>query len=130
MNLMKKRLTKKAKRIASVFGALLVGGIGVLGFAADAEACTTAFVTRGASADGCAYVTHSNDAFSSDPNIVYVPAKDHAPGSMRQVYPAAIAWDDLPEYACFSNPRLVAPERADAYAWPGKERTKPLGEIP
>ncbi len=131
MSKIKNRMTKKAGRIASVFGALLIGGIVLPGFATNAaEACTTAIVTRGASADGSAYVTHSNDAFSSDPNIVYVPAKDHAPGSMRKVYPSAIAWDDLPEYACFSNPRLVAPERADAYAWPGKERTKPLGEIP
>ncbi|MBO4852321.1 MAG: hypothetical protein J5477_01665, partial [Schwartzia sp.] len=105
--------------------------VGVLFAAAPcAEACTTAIVTRGASADGSAYVTHSNDAFESDPNIVYVPAKDHAPGSMRKVYPAAIAWDDLPEYNCFSNPRLVAPERAAAYDYPDKQKTKPLGEIP
>ena len=63
-----------------------------------AEACTTTIVTKGASADGVTYVTHSNDAFSSDPSIVYVPAKDHPEGSMRAVYPCAIAWDELPEY--------------------------------
>ena len=96
----------------------------------SAEACTTTIVTRGASADGVTYVTHSNDAFSSDPNIVYVPAKDHAAGEMRKVYPAAIAWDELPEYNCFNYPRLVAPERAEAYNVPGGKRTKPLGEIP
>ena len=66
--------------------------------ASNAEACTTTIVTKGASADGSAYVTHSNDSFSSDPSIVYVPAKDHPAGAMRKVYPSAIAWDDLPEY--------------------------------
>ncbi len=95
-----------------------------------AEACTTAIVTKGASADGSAYVTHSNDDFASDPSIVYVPAKDHAAGEKRKVYPAAIAWDELPEYNCFNYPRLVAPERAEAYKYPGKKQTKPLGEIP
>ena len=98
--------------------------------ASCAEACTTTIVTKGASAEGVVYVTHSNDAFSSDPNIVYVPAKDHPEGSMRAVYPCAIAWDELPEYECYENPRLVAPERADAYDYPWKKRTKPLGEIP
>ena len=95
-----------------------------------AEACTTTIVTKGASADGSAYVTHSNDSFSSDPSIVYVPAKDHPAGSMRKVYPSAIAWDDYPEYNCVSNPRLVAPERAPGYDFPGLKPTKPLGEIP
>ena len=54
MNTLNKRMTKTAKRIASAFGALLVGGIGLLGFAADAEACTTTIVPRGASAAGSA----------------------------------------------------------------------------
>ena len=98
--------------------------------ASSAEACTTTIVTKGASADGSAYVTHSNDTYSSDPSIVYVPAKDHPAGTMRKVYPSAVAWGDLPEYECRSNPRLVAPERAAAYACPGMKQTKPLGEIP
>ena len=110
---------------------LIPAAIGVFCAAAPcAEACTTTIVTKGASADGVGCVTHSNDAFSSDPNIVYVPAKDHPEGSMRAVYPCAIAWDELPEYDCYENPRLVAPERADAYDYPGKKRTKPLGAIP
>ena len=58
------------------------------------EACTTTIVTRGASADGSTYVTHSNDSYSSDPSIVFVPAKDYPAGAMRKVYPSAIAWDD------------------------------------
>ena len=40
---------------------------------------------------------------------MYVPAKDHPAGSMRKVYPSAIAWDDYPDYNCTSNPRPVAP---------------------
>ena len=105
--------------------------VGILCFvASSAEACTTTIVTKGASADGVTYVTHSNDAFESDPNIVYVPAKDHPAGTMRKVYPSAIAWDELPKYECYENPRLVAPERAEAYNYPNKKRTKPLGEIP
>ena len=122
----KKFLTKK--KVTCVLTALLVSSS--FWSAQPAEACTTTIVTKGASADGSTYVTHSNDAFSSDPNIVYVPAKDHAPGSMRKVYPSAIAWDTLPEYSCYDYPRLVAAERADAYNHPDKEQTKPLGEIP
>ncbi len=57
----------------------------------SAEACTTILVTRGATADGSAYITHSNDSSSSNPSIVYVPAKDHPAGSERNVYPSAIA---------------------------------------
>ena len=105
--------------------------IGILCVAVScAEACTTTIVTKGASAEGVTYVTHSNDAYASDPSIVYVPAKDHPAGAMRKVYPAAIAWDELPEYECYETPRLVAPERAEAYNYPNKKRTKPLGEIP
>ena len=67
---------------------LIPAAISVFCVAAScAEACTTTIVTKGASAEGVVYVTHSNDAFSSDPNIVYVPAKDHPEGSMRAVRP-------------------------------------------
>ena len=46
-----KRMAKNARRMVSVFGALLVGGMGVMGFAADAEAGAKAIVTQSASAD-------------------------------------------------------------------------------
>ena len=116
-------MIKKKVLVSLVLGALCVWGNTM-------EACTTTIVTKGASADGSVLVSHSNDSYASDPNIVYVPAKDHPAGSMRAVYPAAIAWDDLPEYNCYASPRLVAPERAPSYAYPGKEKTKPLGQIP
>ena len=107
--------------LAAILGSCLIS---------SADACTTTIVTKGASADGSTFVTHSNDSFSSDPSIVYVPAKDHPAGAVRKVYPSAIAWDNLPEYSCYDNPRLVAPERAPGYDYPDRERTKPLGEIP
>ena len=114
---------KKKVLVSLLLGALCLAPVG-------AQACTTTIVTKGASADGSVFVSHSNDSFDSDPNIVYVPAKDHEAGDMRPVYPAAIAWDEMPDYACYANPRLVAPERAAEYDYPGKEKTKPLGEIP
>jgi dipeptidase len=100
-----------------------------LGAAVPAEACTTMIVTKGAAADGSTYVTHSNDSIDCDPSLVYVPAKDHAPGSMRPVYPSAIAYGELAEYDCAMTPRLAAAERAPGYAHKGKA-TKALGAIP
>ncbi len=114
---------KEKVLIPLIMGALCLAPI-------EAEACTTTIVTKGASADGSVLVSHSNDSYDSDPNIVYVPAKDHKAGEMRPVYPAAIAWEEMPDYACYATPRLVAPERAAGYDYPGKEQTKPLGQIP
>ena len=96
----------------------------------DAEACTIMLVTKGASADGSVLVTHSNDGFGGDPNVVFVPAKNYAKGSLRPVYPSAAATGALPEYNCFDYPYLVAPERSDALNYPDKPRTKPIGHIP
>jgi dipeptidase len=58
-------------------------------------ACTTFIVTKGASADGSAYVGHTNDGFgagmvgstvrSEMTQLVYIPPADHPPGSMRAV---------------------------------------------
>lgn len=95
-----------------------------------AEACTIMLVTKGASADGSIFVAHSNDGFGGDPNVVYVPAKNHKKGSLRPVYPTAAASGELPEYNCFTAPHLVAPERADAYNFPSKPATKAIGYIP
>lgn len=108
----------------------VAAGLAVLSLVSvDAEACTIMFVTKGASVDGSVFVSHSNDGFGSNPNVVFVPAKNHEKGSLRPVYPTA-AVDELPEYNCFYNPHLVAPERSDAYNFPGKPRTKPIGYIP
>ena len=96
----------------------------------SAAACTTMLVTPGASADHSMYVTHSNDAGLCDPSIVYVPAKDHPAGSVRPVYPSAIAEDELPSHNCYMTPRLVDPDRAPGYAFRREKPTLPLGWIP
>lgn len=96
----------------------------------DVSACTIMLVTKGASADGSVIVSHSNDGFGSDPNVAFVPAKNHKRGTLRPVYPSAAAVDELPEYNCFFIPYLVAPERSEAYNYPDKPQTKPVGYIP
>ena len=57
----------------------------------DAEACTIMLVTKGASADGNVFVSHCDDGFENDPNVFFVPAKNHKKGSLRPVYTSAAA---------------------------------------
>ena len=97
---------------------------------AAAFACTTIIVTPGASEDGSMFVTHSDDNEMSDQRLVYVPAADHEPGSLRPVYAAACALGEFPEYNSLSYPRLVCDERGETYNTPGYPVSIPLGEIP
>ena len=109
----------------------LVAGMVMLSFMTmNAWACTVTLVTKGASVDGSVFVSHSNDGFTTDPNFVFVPARDHPKGSMRPVYPTAVALDEMPEYNAFNQPQLVAPEKSDGYDFPGRPHTKPIGYIP
>ena len=50
----------------------------------SSSACTSMIITKGASADGSLYITHSNDGYTGDTSVVYVPAADHKKGEMRQ----------------------------------------------
>ena len=111
--------------------AKLTVGLAILTLA-DANvqaACTTVLVTKGASADGSIMVATSDDGFSGDPNVVFVPAKNHTKGSKRPVYPSS-AYDEFSEYNCYSSPNLVAPERGEGRTFPNEPLTKPLGYIP
>lgn len=80
------------KRLIAIF--ILMGIFG----AGPTLACTTMLVTRGASQDGSVIVAHSDDSELFDQRLVYVPAADHKPGSLRNVYYDAASLGERPEY--------------------------------
>ncbi|MBQ9820628.1 MAG: C69 family dipeptidase [Muribaculaceae bacterium] len=70
-----------------------------------ADACTNLLVGKNASADGSTIITYAADSHTLFGDLQYLPAADHAPGSMREI----IDWD--------SGKRLGAiPEVAHTYA--------------
>lgn len=81
--------------------------------------CTTMIITKGAAADGSMIVTHSEDDELADQRVVFVPAQDHEPGSMRPVLPLVSIY-----------PRIVSNVRGPGYDTEGFPATEPLGEIP
>jgi len=64
-------------------------------------------------------VTHSEDDELADQRVVFVPAADHPPGSMRQVLPLVAIY-----------PRIVSRTRGPGYDTDDHPETQPLGEIP
>ena len=96
----------------------------------SAFACTTALVTKGASADGSVFVTHSNDGYTGDTSVVYVPAADHAKNEKRAVYPSACAREPYPTYNTDYTPRLNVKGRGPDYQFEREKETLPLGYIP
>ena len=97
--------------------------------ASAVEGCTTILVTKGASADGSVMISHSDDNDLMDQRIIYVPAQQYAPGSMRPVYCTAAAMGEFPQYNSFVYPRMVTSERGPGYDTPGP-KSVPLGFIP
>lgn len=77
-------------------------------------------ITSGATKDGSMMVTHSDDNELSDQRFIYVPAQDHARGSMRGVV-AGI--ND-------GYPRLVSKNRGPGYNTQGWPETPLIGKIP
>lgn len=82
--------------------------------------CTTMIITPGATVDGSMIVTHSDDNELSDQRFIYVPAMNHAPGSMRGIV-AGI--ND-------GYPRLVSKERGPGYDLKDWPETPIIGQIP
>lgn len=95
-----------------------------------AVACTTAIVTKGASADGSVMVSHSDDNDLGDQSIVFVPARDWPEGAKRPVYDSAVAVQPNPATNTFLVPRLADADRAPGYAHKGAPRSIPIGFIP
>ncbi len=54
-----------------------------------ADACTNYLVTKGASADGSTMITYAADSHTLYGELYYFPARDHAPGTMVDIY----EWD-------------------------------------
>jgi dipeptidase len=50
------------------------------------EACTNYLISKGATADGSTMITYSADSHELYGEIYYTPARDHAPGAMRDIY--------------------------------------------
>lgn len=80
--------------------------------------CTTMIVTKGATIDGSMIVAHSDDNELADQRIIHVPARDHKPGEMRNIYAET-----------YYYPRIVTDERGDGYKEGGK-KSVPIGQIP
>jgi dipeptidase len=77
-------------------------------------------ITPGATKDGSMIVTHSDDNELSDQRLIFVPAQDHAPGSMRGIV-AGI--ND-------GYPRVVCKDRGPGYDTKGWPETPLIGKIP
>eukprot|EP00931_Biecheleriopsis_adriatica_P083404 TRINITY_DN56_c0_g1_i1.p1 TRINITY_DN56_c0_g1~~TRINITY_DN56_c0_g1_i1.p1 ORF type:complete len:638 (+),score=103.94 TRINITY_DN56_c0_g1_i1:78-1991(+) len=86
---------------------------------ADWDACTSIAADRDATVEGSGIATHNNDCAQCDPRVAFIPAQDHAPGSLRPVAPINLAY-----------PRFVGANRSSTYApQEGQTDTKPLGFI-
>ena len=103
--------------------------LGLILAATAALACTTTIVGKKASADGSVMVSHSDDGLG-DARLVYVPAKDHKPGSMRPVYYSHCALDFKPQWGGTVSHRIVDGKRAPLYDTKGDPKSVPLGFIP
>lgn len=105
-----------------LLAAAALAGALVAGAPRAARACTALGVGKAASATGGTLIAHTDDA-GGNPNdlrLVKVPAKDHAPGALRAVYP-----DDA------GYPRIVDASRAAGYApEPGQLPSTPIGFVP
>lgn len=95
-----------------------------------ANACTTIIVTKGASSDGSVFVAHSDDSEMFDNRLIYVPAADHKPGSMRPVYFDACSIGNIGGYNSCTYRRYVGESRGPGYINPMFPKSIPIGEIP
>ncbi|NCC24216.1 MAG: dipeptidase [Deltaproteobacteria bacterium] len=95
-----------------------------------AWSCTTIIVGKQASVDGSVLVSHSEDGLG-DPRMVYIPAKDHEPGSVRHVYDSDVALGYEPRFGSDPVHRFNIDERSPRYKAPaGVPPSQPLGSIP
>jgi dipeptidase len=103
------------------FGSWMLALYALLAEGFDVDGCTSIVVGRNATIDGSAMASHANDCADCDWRVAYVPAKDHAIGTMRTIYDAV--WSQYP--------RLVDTSRSRQYtAGAGVDSSQILGKIP
>ncbi|MFH1080088.1 MAG: C69 family dipeptidase, partial [Pseudomonadota bacterium] len=112
------------KRSVIVFTAIIC-----LVVAVPVWACTTSLTGKKASADGSVMVSHSDDGLN-DARLIYVPAMDHKPGSLRPVFYAHYSLDYKPRWGASETQRIVTRDRGPGYDTPGAPASVPLGFIP
>lgn len=94
-----------------------------------AWACTVTMVGKDASADGSVMTSHSDDGLG-DGRMIFVPAMDHPPGSLRPVYYSHCASGYLPEWGATEAHRLATDSRGPGYVSPEDPPSVPIGFIP
>jgi len=84
------------------------------------HACTTLAAGRKATSDGSVLLSHSDDGEAfQDPRLCFIPAQDHAAGSLRPIY-----------YDTEDFPRFVGSDRGSCYQpQAGEQPSKPIGNI-
>jgi dipeptidase len=101
----------------------------LLGIAVPAWTCTTTVTGKKASADGSVMVSHSDDGLG-DARLIYVPAMNHKPGSLRPVFYSHCALDYKPQWGASETQRIMTHDRGPGYDTPGVPPSVPLGHIP
>ena len=94
-----------------------------------AWACTVTLTGKKATQDGSVMVSHSDDGLN-DPRMIYVPAMNHKPGSLRPVFYAHYALDYKPKWGASETHRIMTGDRGAGYDTSGVPPSVPLGYIP
>jgi dipeptidase len=100
-----------------------------IAIALPAWACTVTLTGKKATLDGSVMVSHSDDDLN-DPRMIYVPAMNHKPGSLRPVFYAHYALDYKPQWGASETQRMMTRDRGPGYDTPGIPPSVPLGYIP
>jgi len=115
----------KLKKILSIVTMALY----LTSMALPVYACTTTIVGKDASADGSVMVSHSDDGLN-DGSMIYIPAQDHKPGSLRAVYYSHASLDFKPQWGATISHRIVTKDRGPNYDIKDVPPSVPLGFIP
>jgi dipeptidase len=100
-----------------------------LGRALPAQTCTTTIVGKDASFDGSVMVSHSDDGLG-DGRLIFVPAMEHKPGSLRSVFYSHCALGFKPQWGASETQRMMTKDRGPGYNTPGVPPSVSLGSIP